>query len=127
MPLPGGTGDKFLASRCQILVERFAGQHAGGEFAGPQALGKLDRQLAVGGRFAGMGAGCVAHAVEHFLAAAQAQLIDRQTHSPHQAVRLVLLEESVEPQRVLHLGRRQLEQLGDLDHRLQRHAAQVAR
>ena len=39
-------------------------------------------------------------------------------------MRLVLLEKAIEAQRVLHLGRGQLEQLGDLDHGLERHTAQ---
>ena len=39
-------------------------------------------------------------------------------------VRLVLLEETVEGERVLHLRRVELQQLGDFHHRLQRHVPQ---
>ena len=75
----------------------------------------------------GLHASFVAQVLEHFLAAAQGTTDRAADPGPHLAVRLVLLEEAVERQRVLHLGRREFEQLGDFDHRFQRHVAQVAR
>ncbi len=52
------------------------------------------------------------------------RLIERQTHTRYCPMRLVLLEKSVEAQRILHLGGGQFQQFGKLDHRLRRHVAQ---
>ena len=66
-----------------------------------------------------------AHVLQDALSAAQGTA-DRTTDpSPRLAVWLILLEKPVEGQRVLNLGRRQLQQLGDLDDRLQGHMTKV--
>ncbi len=57
----------------------------------------------------------------------RAQLIERQTQARHAAVRRVLLEEAVERERVLHLGRGQFQQLGNFDDRLQAARTAAAR
>ena len=60
----------------------------------------------------------VAHVLEQLLAAAQRATERAADPDPRPAERLVLREEAVEAHRVVHLGRRELQQLGDLGHRL---------
>ena len=96
-------------------------QHARGALAGAQALGEFERD-ACRRRVVSPGCTCqlVAQVVEQLLAAAQAcTRSTRQTHSRVLAhAGSSSLEEAVERQRVLHFGRVQLEQLGDLHDRL---------
>ena len=53
------------------------------------------------------------------------QLIDRQTQARVSPCGCVLFKEAIKRQRVLHLGRRQLEQLGHLDNGLQGYVPQM--
>ncbi len=82
----------------------------------PRHSANSKRQLAVGRRAARADAGHVAHVVEHFLAAAQAQLIERQTQARVRPCGLSCGKQAVERERVLNLGRSQFEQLGNFDH-----------
>ena len=106
-------------------MQRVAGQHAGGVLAGPQTLGKFQGQLAVSGRFARPDTEPCRHVLQDFFATAQGAADRPANPGTRFAVRCVLLEEAVERQRVLHLRRRQFQQLGNLHHGLQRHVPQM--
>ena len=106
------------------LVQRIVHQHRRGEVAGPEAFGGQQGHAAVAGGLAGLDAKLLGQVIHQHLALA-ARATDRTAH-PHLelAAGLVLGEEVIEAERVLHLGRREAEHLGDLDHGLQRHVAQ---
>src|SRR5687768_4089895 len=97
-----GLSDEFagLVLR-QVLVQLAAGQHAGGEVAGAQALGRLHRQGAIGRRPTGLNSQLVAQVIKDLLASSQSTTDRAADPGPRAAVRRVLLEEAIEAERVL--------------------------
>ena len=87
-----------------FLCSVVAGQHARGALAGAQALGELERDLAVGRRLAGLDAQLVAQVVQQSpRRRAARKLIERQTQARVSPSGCVLLEEAVEASSCLAL------------------------
>jgi len=109
----------------QVLVQHVARQHGRGDVAGAQAFGILEAHAAVGRRLARPDAQAPAKVVQQVLAAAGGttdRAADPDTDAP---LRPILLEKAVKRQSILHLRWGQSQQLGDLDHGLRRHVAQL--
>ena len=100
-------------------------QHAGCTFAGSEAFGEFERELAVGSRVARLEVILLAELSQYFLAAAQHA---RQAAADLQPIPAELVfrvaEEAVEAHRVVNFRRVLIEDFGDLLDRFERHAPQ---
>ena len=106
-------------------MEGLAGEHAGGEVTGPEALGGLDRESAIGGRTVGIDPGGMADVVEDLLAPPQRARHRSADPRPGPTRRLVLRKKRIEGERVLDLSRGEAKELGHLDDGLERHVPQA--
>ncbi len=109
-PIPSSSGPKTRPSSARA---------AGAKSQMPRHSANSTVSLPSGGRLAGLDPQPLAGVLEHLVAAAEHARERPADPDPHVADRR-LREEAVEAHRVVDLGRRDLEQLGDLGHRLVR-------
>src|SRR5688572_7339251 len=101
------------------LVQVVVGQDARSVLARPQAFGEFERDSAVGGGFPRLDVQRMAQVIEQVVSSAKGTAYRAADPQAASAGRVVLLEVAVEREHVLHLGRRQIEQVSDLDDSLQ--------